>query len=193
MNFLAHLLLSCEQEELMIGNFLGDFVKNRELPQFPEAVQQGIRLHRLIDSFTDAHPLVRQGTKRMHHRHGKYAGVVIDVLYDYVLANHWEKFGPGSLEVFTQRTYRVLEKHLPIMPERLHAIVPGMIADDWLVRYGTTDGIAYTFSRIQKRVSRPELLNNILMTLREEEAALTEEFTAFFPEIASEVKVFCAC
>ncbi|MGH1432975.1 MAG: ACP phosphodiesterase [Lewinella sp.] len=193
MNFLAHLLLSCEQEELMIGNFLGDFVKNKELPQFSEAVQQGIRLHRLIDTFTDAHPLVRQGTKRIHHRHGKYAGVVIDVLYDYVLANHWTKFGPGSLEAFAQGAYRTLEKHLSIMPERLHSIVPRMIADDWLVRYGTLDGIAYTFSRIQKRVSRPEFLENILLTIKEEEAALTQEFTAFFPEIANEVKVFCAC
>lgn len=177
----------------MIGNFLGDFVKNRELPRFPEAVQQGIRLHRLIDTFTDAHPLVRQGTRRMHHRHGKYAGVVIDVLYDYVLANHWTSFGPGTLAEFTQDTYRILEKHLPIMPDRLHAIVPNMIADDWLVRYGTLDGIAYTFSRLQKRISRPEFLENALLTLQEEETALTEEFTAFFPEIASEVKMFCAC
>ena len=193
MNFLAHLLLSCETEELMIGNFLGDFVKNREVPHFSAGVQQGIRLHRLIDTFTDAHPLVRQGTARMHARHGKYAGVVIDVLYDYVLANNWPEFGPGQLQDFANNAYRVLESHLSLMPERLHQVVPRMIADNWLVRYGTQDGIAFTFSRLRRRVSRPEFLENVLLTLEEQEAQLTSEFRAFFPDIAREVQIFCAC
>jgi acyl carrier protein phosphodiesterase len=193
MNFLAHLLLSCEQEELMIGNFLGDFVKNRELVQFTPTVQKGVHLHRLIDSFTDAHPLVRQGTKRMHARHGKYAGVVIDVLYDYILAKNWSAFGPSTLEDFTQQAYLTLEKYLTIMPLRLHDRVPRMIADDWLVQYGTLAGIAFTFSRIQLRVSRPEYLNDTLLTLSEQEEQLTEEFTVFFPELAAAVKDFCAC
>lgn len=193
MNFLAHLLLSCEAEELMIGNFLGDFVKNRELPHFSQSIQQGVRLHRLIDTFTDAHPLVRQGTARMHARHGKYSGVVIDVLYDYVLANNWQEFGPGQLQDFADNAYQVLERHLHLMPQRLHDVVPRMIADNWLVRYGTQDGIAYTFSRLSRRVSRPEFLEDVLLTLEEQEEALTAEFRDFFPEIAGEVQAFCAC
>lgn len=193
MNFLAHLLLSCEAEELLVGNFLGDFVKNRELSQFSEGVQQGVRLHRLIDSFTDAHPMVRQGTKRMHARHGKYAGVVVDVLYDYVLANNWQEFGPGDLQVFANKSYDTLQKHLPNMPERLHSIVPRMIADNWLVRYGTREGIDFTFSRLRRRVSRPDFLENVLITLDENEKELTKEFRQFFPDIVKEVQYFCAC
>lgn len=193
MNFLAHMLLSCESEELLVGNFLGDFVKNRELAGFSEGIQQGIRLHRLIDSFTDAHPMVRQGTKRMHPRHGKYAGVVVDVLYDYILASNWDEFGPGDLQVFANRSYSTLEKYLPVMPERLHSVVPRMIADNWVVRYGTHGGIEYTFSRLQRRVSRPEMLENVLLTLTENEKELTNEFRQFFPDIVKEVQYFCAC
>lgn len=193
MNFLAHLLLSCEDEALMIGNFLGDFVKNRDVPTFSEGIRQGIRLHRLIDSYTDAHPLVRQGTRRLHARHGKYAGVVLDVLYDYILANNWSQFGPGTLADFTQSAYRVLESHLPIMPSFLHQRVPMMIADNWLVRYGTQAGIAFTFERLQTRVSQPHYLEHVLLTLEEQEAELTEEFAVFFPDLAKEVGDFCAC
>ncbi|MEL7221718.1 MAG: ACP phosphodiesterase [Bacteroidota bacterium] len=193
MNFLAHLLLSCEEEELMIGNFLGDFIKNRELPSFSPAIQRGVRLHRLIDTYTDNHPVVRQGIHRLHKRHGKYAGVVIDILYDYILANNWTDYGPGTLKNFTQSTYRVLEKHLPAMPERLHTVVPRMINDNWLVRYGETDGVAYTFSRLKRRVSKPEYLENVLLSLQENEALLTEEFTQFFPDVSREVRTFCDC
>jgi acyl carrier protein phosphodiesterase len=193
MNFLAHLLLSCEEEELMIGNFLGDFTKNKDLPTFSPAIQRGVRLHRIIDTYTDNHPIVRQGTHRLHQRHGKYAGVVIDVLYDYILANNWSDYGPGSLEEFAKSTYDTLERHLDKMPVRLHSIVPRMIADNWLVRYGAKDGIAYTFSRIQKRVSKPEYLENILISLEENEDQLTSEFALFFPDIFKEVKIFCNC
>lgn len=193
MNFLAHLLLSCEGEELMVGNFLGDFIKNRELADFSPGIQQGVRLHRLIDSYTDAHPIVRQGTRRMHARHGKYAGVVIDVLYDYILASHWEEFGPGQLQDFANSAYQVLTEHLPLMPNRLHAVVPNMIADNWLVRYGTREGIDFTFSRLRMRVSKPNFLRNVLTTLDENEKELTEEFRQFFPDIAREVRLFCAC
>lgn len=193
MNFLAHLLLSCEAEELLVGNFLGDFIKNRELAGFSPGIQQGIRLHRLIDSFTDAHPMVRQATRRMHARHGKYAGVVVDVLYDYILANNWDEFGPGKLQDFANRSYTILEAYLPMMPERIHSVVPRMIADNWLVRYGTHDGIDFTFSRLRRRVSRPEMLENVLITLSENEKELTKEFRQFFPDIAKEVQHFCAC
>ena len=193
MNFLAHMLLSCEEEELLVGNFLGDFIKNRELPSFSPGIQRGVRLHRHIDSFTDAHPLVRQGTKRLHATHGKYAGVVVDVLYDYVLANHWEEFGPRDLQSFADKTYETLSSHTHLMPERLHGVVPRMIADNWLVRYGTREGIAFTFSRLQRRVSKPEFLEGVLPSLDQNEKELTEEFRQFFPEIAEAVQVFCAC
>ncbi len=79
------------------------------------------------------------------------------------------------------------------MPERLHRIVPRMVGDNWLVRYGTEEGIEFTFSRLQRRVSKPEALENVLLSLAENEKELTEEFRQFFPEIAASVNVFCAC
>ncbi|MGA2151478.1 MAG: DUF479 domain-containing protein, partial [Geobacteraceae bacterium] len=51
MNFLAHLYLSGDDPELLVGNLLGDFVKGRLSGNFPDGIERGIELHRRIDSF----------------------------------------------------------------------------------------------------------------------------------------------
>ena len=193
MNFLAHTLLSCEEESLLIGNFLADFINNKEVAVLPEDMKKGVKLHRLIDSFTDSHPTVKEGIHRLQKRHGKYAGVVIDIFYDYILANNWSKYGPETLQSFADKTYEVLKKNIQSMPEHLHKRIPKMIADNWLVQYGQLDGIAYTFSWVQKRASKPEYFDNILESLAIEEEQLTKEFAVFFPDMFEEVGLFCNC
>lgn len=193
MNYLAHTLLSCEDEELLIGNFLADFINNKEVAVLSEGMKKGVELHRLIDSFTDSHPVVKSGIHRLQKKHGKYAGVVIDIFYDYILANNWASYGPDDLQSFADKTYKVLAKHVEAMPERLHEKVPKMIADNWLVQYGKLEGIAYTFEWVQKRASKPAYFDNVLVSLAEEEAQLTKEFAVFFPDMFREVGAFCNC
>lgn len=193
MNFLAHLLLSCEEEELLVGNFLGDFVKNRDLPQYSSNIVRGIHLHRTIDSFTDAHPEVHKGTARLRINHGKYAPVVIDVFYDYILSREWDHYGPKPLREFTEDMYEILNRHRTIMPAWLSERVQLMIKDDWLMNYGTLEGMGNTFRRLQRRVSQPAFLENVVQTLQEEEEALTSEFHRFFPDLIQEVQVYCSC
>ena len=83
MNYLAHIYLSNEEEEITLGNFIADGVKGKKYIQFPSGIQQGILLHRAIDSFTDTHPIVRKSTKRLHKKYGHYSGVIVDILYDH--------------------------------------------------------------------------------------------------------------
>ena len=92
MNHLAHFVLSNNDDDLAIGNFVADFITNRQLPNFTEGVQRGIWLHRAIDAFTDSHPVVKQSTKRLHPFHHKYAPVIVDIYYDFLLAKNWDKF-----------------------------------------------------------------------------------------------------
>ena len=51
MNFLFHMLLSGTDDQILVGNFMGDFVKGPLLERFPERIRRGITLHRRIDSF----------------------------------------------------------------------------------------------------------------------------------------------
>lgn len=58
MNFLAHIYLSGNNELLKIGNFMADGIRGKQFEIYPKAIQNGILLHRAIDSFTDAHPVL---------------------------------------------------------------------------------------------------------------------------------------
>ncbi len=88
MNFLAHFLLSANEDDLRLGNLLGDIVKGRverfDHPGVNERMRTGIRLHRTIDSFSDSHAVVRRSKQRIAARYGRLSGVIVDVYYDHV-------------------------------------------------------------------------------------------------------------
>ncbi len=187
MNFLAHFFLSQGREKLLVGNFLADYIGNRRMRQYPEPIQEGVRLHRMIDSYTDNHPEVLKGVRRLYSDHSKYAPVVIDIFYDYLLAFNWRRYSSQSLDAFTQEVYEVLGRHMEIMPEGLKKHLPHMIADDWLKSYASHNGIADAFRRLKQRVSRPKYLNGALDSLIRDFGPLNEEFNIFFPDIIKEV------
>ncbi len=183
MNFLAHLFLSQQEEELLVGNFLGDFVRKSADENFSMGIRRGLQLHRKIDTFTDTHPVVRESTRLLHERHHKYAPVLLDVFYDFLLAKNWTLYSGESLENYTQKVYAILESYLPIMPPVLQHRLPLMIADDWLVRYGTLEGLEFTFSRMKYRVSEPSHFDGAIGSLQMNLEQLNTGFRQFFPEM----------
>lgn len=187
MNFLAHLYLSGWDEQLMVGNFIADQINNRQLILYAPGVQRGVILHRKIDQFTDAHPSVLRGVRRMYDRHRKYAPVIIDVFYDYLLANHWEKYSEVSLNAFTQEVYDILMAHHELMPPGLKKNLPHMIRDDWLTKYAEIYGMQRAFGSMRRRASKPEWLDGVIDTLKGQLPELREEFNAFFPDIIAYV------
>ncbi len=190
MNFLAHLFLSCNDEALLVGNFMGDFVRRRQDEHFPLEIQRGLRLHRSIDQFTDQHPAVLEGVRLLRPRHRKYAPVILDVFYDYLLAKNWERYAELPLSDFTRQTYATLEQHLPIMPPVLRQRLPLMIADDWLTRYGEWEGLAFALSRIARRASQPQQFDGVIEVLQQTEAPLDEQFQRFFPDAIAFVQQY---
>lgn len=193
MNFLAHLFLSCEDEMLLVGNFLGDFVRNQEVSLFDPAIQKGVHLHRKIDSYTDRHPTVLKGVRRMYADHSKYAPVVIDVFYDYFLSRNWSRYAGQSLRTFINEIYQTLDRNKVHMPEHIGNRLDLMVADDWLLNYSSIAGMTATFSRMKRRVSKPEQLENVIDTLLRDEELLNEEFNQFFPEVIEYVRRECSC
>ncbi len=174
----------------MIGNFLGDYLRNSQLPALPRRVQEGVQLHRQIDSYTDQHPEVLKGVRRLYERHSKYAPVIVDVFYDYLLTVNWNRYSEEPLPVFIQTVYQRLQAHLHLMPHPVKDYVPQMIADNWLETYSTHNGIAYTFRRMRRRTSKPELLDRAVDSLVEQFPALNEEFNRFFPDAIAFVQAY---
>lgn len=183
MNYLAHVFLSFEDEELLIGNFIADMISNQEVAKYSEGIKRGIYLHRKIDAYTDQHPEVLKGVRRLYQKHHKYAPVVIDVYYDYLLGNSWNAYSPKSLDLFTHDVYSILADHLSILPTHLQRNLPMMIEDNWLYEYKNVNGLQRAIRSIQKRSSRPEWLNGALDSLLLHQPQLEEEFSRFFPQI----------
>lgn len=188
MNFLAHAYLSFDHPHLVVGNFLGDFLRQPEIAGLPEPVQRGVLLHRKIDSYTDVHPVIKAGTARMRSFHGKYAPVVVDMYYDYLLAANWSDHHHLPLPQFSRGIYAILQSNLHLMPERLHERVPRMIAGDWLTSYGTEEGMLYAFDRMKYRASKPEWFANAFQNLLNCWEDFQADFREFFPDLAGYVK-----
>ncbi|MGB0862358.1 MAG: ACP phosphodiesterase [Saprospiraceae bacterium] len=184
MNFLAHTLLAGEEEGMIVGNFIADFLRGKkQLEAMPEPIQKGIFIHRKIDAFTDKHPVVKQSYNRLKPTQGRYAGVIIDVLYDYFLVKNWSKYSSVPLDELTQTAYRHFEKHINIYPKSLQKRLPLMIADDWMVRYGELDGLRFTFSKMALRIKFPNQFHTAVDDLIRLEAELDMDFNAFFPNL----------
>ncbi len=124
MNFLAHIFLSGNEEPVIIGNFIADGIKGKYYLEYPKKIQIGILLHREIDTFTDAHPLVRQSTKKLHENYGHYSGIIVDILYDHFLAKNWHMYSDVPLAKYVEDFYVLLQKNIEILPERIQKMMP---------------------------------------------------------------------
>jgi len=118
MNYLAHCFLSCSDDNLLIGNMVADMIRNKDLENLDPAIVKGVMLHRLIDSFTDNHPTIRETSKLLHKRHGKYAPVVTDIFYDYILFQNWSSYSDMPFETFKAKVYhQITSADLSGLPE----------------------------------------------------------------------------
>ena len=187
MNHLAHVHLSGDDTAILVGNLSADYLRKRECLDLPLELQAGVELHRFIDYSTDNHPAIRRAWALLRPRHGKYASVIYDIYCDYLLTTGWERYARRSLADVTAGAYAALRLHRGDLPEGLSARFERMIASDWLRQYGTYEGQAYVFERFGRRLSKPELLDGVIDTLRAREDALAGAFQEFYPWLKAAV------
>ncbi len=190
MNFLAHTFLSGDNEGWIVGNFLGDFLRNKQVQALPAAIREGVKLHRHIDTYTDQHPAVLQGVRRLYPEHHKYAAVLMDVYYDHLLTQNWAQYSQEPLHEFANRAYAVLLRYTDLMPEPVAQRLERMISDNWLLKYGTFEGLDFAFERMRHYVSAPTHLDGAVESLQHHMPALQIEFGVFFPDLIESIKVF---
>jgi len=183
MNYLAHIYLSGENNELKIGNFIADSVKGKNYKKYPEIIQQGILLHRKIDSFTDSHPTVFKSTHRLFPIYSHYASVIIDVLYDHFLAKNWKKYHNSSLAVYVDEFYYLLKTNFEVLPKRVQNFYPYMVSQNWLLNYATIEGIEQILFQMNGRVKSKIQLHHSIKEFKEDYTLFEAEFTSFFEEL----------
>ncbi|MDR1865434.1 MAG: ACP phosphodiesterase [Bacteroidales bacterium] len=183
MNYLAHTYLSGDNDDVKIGNFLGDWVKGSDYLKYSEDIRTGILLHRNIDSFTDRHPIVHQSMTRFQPRYSKYAGVVIDILYDHYLAKNWSDFNAMPLRDYVNRMHNLMLNNFEILPERLQNYLPGFMSERWIERYATSEGIRDVLDAMSKRTSLPDETEFAISVMEAHYDDFRREFFDFFGQI----------
>jgi len=183
MNFLAHIYLSGNNEDLIFGNFIADAVKGKAVENYRMSIQEGIRLHRDIDNFTDKHHIFKKSRQRLMDKYHKFSGVIVDMYYDHFLAANWQEYSTENLDIFVDNAYKILKRNFFLLPSRYKMILPFMISSNWLVNYAQFNRLQNNFERMAKRTTFESGMENAVFDLKKDYNQYNQEFREFFPEI----------
>ena len=187
MNFLAHIYLSGDSDLLKIGNFMADGIRGNQFDTYPAEVQKGIFLHRAIDTFTDAHPIFKESTKKLHARYHHYAGVIVDVFYDHFLAKNWSTYSNENLADYIERFYQSLKDNNTILSPRTAGFMEVMFRENWLWSYRTVEGIDKILTQMDRRTKNQSHMRTATEELEKFYTEFENEFTLFFEELRAHV------
>jgi acyl carrier protein phosphodiesterase len=189
MNWLAHLYLSEPNPQFRIGNLLPDLVPASALSGLSPDILRGADQHRRIDAFTDRHPVVRRSISRVTPDFRRFGGILVDVFYDHFLARDWENYSSTPLQEFTAEIYDSFDRCRPEIPPEALVHLKHMRESDWLCAYREIDGILTALERLGLRFRRPVPLGNAISVLRDNYDELHADFSAFFPELMSHLRL----
>lgn len=152
MNYLAHAFFSFQRPAWLVGNLISDMVKGKQQYLYAADVQQGIRLHRLIDTYTDSHAAIQEAKAIFRPHYRLYAGAFVDVAFDYFVANDPRLFATADeLFQFSQFAYATLDRHFHLLPAPFQPMFLRMQAQNWLYNYQHPWGIEKSFGGLVHR------------------------------------------
>lgn len=158
MNFLAHALLAGDDAALVVGGVAGDWIKGPLPAGLPQDLARGVALHRAIDTYAESHPAFCKSRNRISPQRRRYAGVLVDIYYDHLLAREWASHHPLPLKLFNSEVYRRIDARLGDLPADAHRVLRLLASEDWLSSYATPEGIADVLARMSRRIRQPNPL-----------------------------------
>jgi acyl carrier protein phosphodiesterase len=168
-----------------VGNLISDFVKGKAKFSYPEGIQQGIALHRAIDTFTDEHPATREAKSFFRPAYRLYAGAFADVVYDHFLAADETVFAAPSLEEFAAQVYQTLDEYLHHFPAPFSMMYPYMKSQNWLLHYRTRWGIEKSFGGVVRRAAYLSDSREAFFIFEKNYEELAACYRRFFPDLKS--------
>lgn len=181
MNYLAHIYLSGENKEVLIGNFIADAVKGSNWKNYSKGIQKGIKLHRAIDYFTDTHEIVKQSKSKLWARYRHYNAVILDIFYDHFLAKGWDNYHSTSLGSYVDEKYMLLDDLKDQFPDRMQYVLYYMIKHNWLFNYRSIEGVRSVMNGMSKRTSFDSGMEHSTEELLLYYDEFRQEFETFFP------------
>jgi acyl carrier protein phosphodiesterase len=183
MNFLAHFHLAWPDDGLIAGALEGDYYKGPLRGELPANIEQGVKLHRAIDAYTDSHPVVVSLRGQFPDHLRRYAGIVIDIAFDHYLTIYWEKFGSLSLQDFNRSIYRSLGEQDALLSVGSQRMIKRLVDYDILNAYHDWDAVPATASRVGERFKRGNPLHAVYDAITPLRPQLNLAFLDFYPQL----------
>lgn len=182
MNFLAHAVLAGDDPALIVGGVVGDWIKGPLPGALPPDLARGVALHRAIDSHAETHPAFQRSRNRIAADRRRYAGVLVDIFYDHLLARDWVRLRPMALDLFCTDVYRHIDARLAELPEHAHTAMRLMAGENWLRSYADLTGIADVLQRMGRRARQPNPLSGGEQAFGADPAGFAEDFAWWFAD-----------
>ncbi len=183
MNYLAHFHLAGRDPAMIHGALLGDFVKGPLRGEFDSATEQGISLHRKIDAFSDGANDIRQARRTLPPEFHRYAGIITDVVFDFFLSRHWQRFHHQRLDEFAASIYQAMEPCPDSWPEPARRFSRRLMDYDLLCQYGDWTTVERVLDSIASRLSRPNPLGEAAAQIEPLLDTMETAFLAFYPSL----------
>ena len=185
MNFLAHCTLASAHPDLLVGGFLGDFVKG-PVPDLPGELSAGIRLHRYIDAYSHRQPDLQRSAQRFGPDLRRFAPIFVDLIADHFLACRFERLHDAELVVFTASAYDCIHQHRRQLSLGARTFYEHARRRDLFAAYGETAVLARTVERVAQRLRRPELAALAMAQFEARQAELADDFEAYYPALLAQ-------
>ena len=188
MNFLGHIYLSGDDDQLIIGNFIADCVKGKKYLDYPEGIQKGILLHRSIDSFTDNNIHIQQIKTVLRPTYKLYSGVVTDLFVDHYLAANWLNFSEKPLKEYSEEVYKIFQLNYEILPAKIQGFLSNLIERNRLLSYSEISGVEEALMIMAYKTSLPAKSAEAIKILRGNYDELKTLSLQFVTEVSSFTK-----
>ena len=187
MNFLAHALLSPEDDAIRAGNVCADLIKGRITGAAPPGIVAGVALHRAIDRFADRHHAFRSCMTYVAAPRRRYAGVIVDIFFDHCLARSWRCYSAVSLDVFVERVCSRMEQQADLIPVRDRERFQRMLQGRWLGVYATRAGLDRVFEGLARRARFGHGIETAAVDLHRHYPAIEASFHTLMPALREHV------
>ena len=190
MNYLGHLILSGENEDIIFGNFIGDAIKGKNYNNWTQNIQNGITLHRFIDSYTDSHKAYLNSKRYFYKSFPKMGGIITDILYDYLLWRNWKQHNVKNPQHLINNFYKTIDSRTEMLPKKMIPLYNIMKKDKWLTSYKHDKGIISALTKFGIRIGYADNLGLAFDLYKENITLFNDDFNTFFSDISSESKSF---
>jgi len=190
MNFLAHLWLAEQAQLPLAGANLGDYFRGALPPELPAPLAASVQLHRHIDATSDRHPVVVAARAGFPDGARRYAGILLDLLYDHALALEWRAFSAEPLDDFAGRAAIDVGAEAKWFASSGGPVPSAAGFRALLLSYATEPGLQQAAERTARRLRRPEGMLEAMSDWRARVPALRNDLPVLLEDLRAMAQGF---